>query len=124
VYKHLPLNSIHPHAQKAAEASECAGDQEKFYEYHDTLFENQRSLDTDSLKTYASELGLDRTVFDTCLDTGAKAGKVSGDLEEAAKAGGRGTPYFVIYNHETEETAAVSGAVPFSQIEQAINQVK
>lgn len=123
VYKHFPLNSIHPKAQKAAEASECAGEQGKFWEYHDTLFENQGSLDLQSLKNYAVQLGLDSNEFNDCLDSGEKAGKVSKDLQMAKDTGGRGTPYFIIYNQKTKEGNSVAGAVPFSQIETAINNL-
>src|SRR3989344_3601321 len=57
IYKHFPLNSIHPQAQKAAEAAECANRQGKFWQYHDMLFENQQTLDIASLKSYASKVG-------------------------------------------------------------------
>src|SRR3989344_4720461 len=70
VYKHFPLNSIHPQAQKAAEAAECANKQGKFWEYHNMLFENQQALDIASLKSYASEVGLDTAKFNSCLDNG------------------------------------------------------
>jgi|TARA_Y100000310_G_C20672897_1_gene811255 protein-disulfide isomerase len=123
VFKQFPLNSIHPQAQKAAEASECAGDQGKFWEYHDTLFQNQNSLGISNLKQYAKDLGLDSSEFDSCLDDGDKASVVSDDLDQAKAAGGRGTPYFVVYNKKTGDTAPVSGAVPFAQLEAAIQAV-
>jgi protein-disulfide isomerase len=122
VYKHFPLNSIHPQAQKAAEASVCAGEQGKFWEYHDSLFANQGSLDIPSLKGYAGQLGLNQGDFDSCLDSGDAAQKVATDLKQASEAGGRGTPYFVLVNKDGE-TQAVSGAVPFSQIESAIQSL-
>src|SRR3989338_10305097 len=59
IYKQFPSTNIHPYAQKAAEASLCASDQEKFWEYHDMLFANQESLDKPSLKFYAQKLELD-----------------------------------------------------------------
>lgn len=124
VYKHFPLNSIHPFAQKAAEASECANDQGKFWEYHDKLFENQRALGIDDLKGYASDLGLDTGDFNDCLDSDDKRKSVNDDLSAATAAGGRGTPYFVIVNNKNGKAQAVSGAVPFSQLEAAINAVQ
>lgn len=124
VYRHLPLNSIHPRAQKAAEASVCAQEQGKFYEYHDKLFENQNALDVASLKAYAVDLGLDTNKFNDCLDSGKASEKVAKDLASATKAGGRGTPYFVILNNDNGKTTSVSGAVPYSQIESAIASVK
>jgi protein-disulfide isomerase len=124
VFRHLPLNSIHPYAQKAAEASECANRQGKFWEYHDALFLNQNALDTSSLKSYASQIGLDVEEFNSCLDSGDATEKVSRDLNAAADAGGRGTPYFVIYNRDNEKTVAVSGAIPFAQIESAIRSIQ
>ena len=122
VYKHLPLNSIHANAQKAAEASECAREQDKFWEYHDLLFLNQRALGLDNLKAYAGQLGLNQAVFDECLDSGKMAQGVSQDATDATNAGARGTPYFVIAN-EDGETQVVSGAAPWSNFEAAINSL-
>ncbi len=123
VYKHLPLNSIHPQAQEAAEASLCAQDQESFWEYHDMLFANQGALDTSSLKSYAAQLGLDTGEFNECLDSGEKASEVNKETAQATSAGARGTPYFLVVNTKTGDATSVSGAVPFSQFETAINAV-
>jgi len=79
IYRHFPLNNIHPKAQKAAEASVCAQKQSKFWEYHDTLFENQNALAVDDLKSYASDLGLNQAKFDSCLDNGEAKDKVDKD---------------------------------------------
>lgn len=124
VFKNFPLNSIHPNAQPAAEAAECANLQGKFWEYHDLLFENQQFLDESSLKAYASQIGLDMTKFNTCVDNRETKSKVDNDLAAATKAGGRGTPYFVILNHDTGETVPVSGAVPWANFEAAIKSVQ
>ena len=124
IYRHFPLNNIHPKAQKAAEASVCAQKQSKFWEYHDTLFENQNALAVDDLKSYASDLGLNQAKFDSCLDNGEAKDKVDKDLISATASGGTGTPYFIILNKETEKTTSISGAVPYSQIESAIEFVK
>jgi protein-disulfide isomerase len=124
VFRHFPLSSIHPYAQKSAEASECANRQGKFWEYHDALFLNQNALDTPSLKNYASQVGLDVEGFNSCLDSGDASDKVSKDLKAATDSGGRGTPYFVIYNSDNGKTASVSGAVPFAQIESAIRSIQ
>ncbi|MEK6890626.1 MAG: DsbA family protein [Nanoarchaeota archaeon] len=123
VFKHFPLNSIHPQAQKAAEASVCASNQGKFWEYHDKLFENQQALDIASLKSYASQLGLDTGKFNKCLDGGEAASKVTKDLAASSAAGGRGTPYFVFVN-KNGETQAVSGAVPYANFEAAIKALQ
>lgn len=123
VYKHLPLTSIHPFAQKAAEASECANRQGKFWEYHDTLFTNQQSLDIASLKNYAGQVGLDTGTFNSCLDNDEAAAKVRKDLGEATAAGGRGTPYFVLINGDGD-TQTVSGAVPWANFEAAITALQ
>ena len=123
IYKQFPLTSIHPYAQKAAEASLCAGDQGKFWEYHDLLFANQQTLDETSLKSYAQQLGLDSATFDACLDGDEKASEVSKESQQAVKAGGQGAPYFVVINTKNKKTEAVSGAVPFSELESAINSL-
>jgi protein-disulfide isomerase len=123
VYKHFPLSSIHPDAQKAAEASACAQDQGKFWEMHDIIFANPQQMNVASLKSYAGQLGLNQGDFDSCLDEGKKAGKVANDLKQAGEAGGRGTPYFVITNKDGE-TTVVSGAQPWVNFEAAIKTLQ
>jgi protein-disulfide isomerase len=107
VYRDFPLNSIHQYAQKAAEATECADDQGKFWEYHDLVFANQSAIDVDSLKGYAGQLGLDTDTFNECLDEGKQSSEVDKDLEDGRAFGVSGTPAFFI-NGEL-----VSGAIPF-----------
>ena len=92
VYRDFPLSSIHPDAQKAAEAAECADEQGKFKEMHDKLFENQNSLSTSSLKSYAAQLGLDAAKFNGCLDSGKYASEVQKDFNDGSAAGVSGTP--------------------------------
>ena len=124
IYKHFPLNSIHPFAQKAGEASECANRQGNFWEYHDALFANQQALDTPSLKQYASQIGLDTNAFNKCLDGGEASAEVTKETSQATAAGGRGTPFFVVVNRDTGATQTVSGAVPWSNFVSAINAVR
>ncbi len=99
VYRHFPLNSIHPHAQKAAEAAEAAGAQGKFWEYHDLLFERQTSwssLDQTAARDFfialAGEIDLDVGRFTDELDGGVYADTVSGSEQEAVALGLPGTP--------------------------------
>lgn len=116
VYKHFPLESIHPDAFNAAVASECVreeGGDEAFWDYHDILFENQQSLDTASLKQYASRLGLD---ISSCLDNQETAGIVRADMQEAQQRGVSGTPSFWVHDE------LIVGAVPYSQLSTAIDQ--
>lgn len=96
IFRHFPLRSIHTHAQAAAEASECAADQGKFWEYHDLLFQHQSDLTKADLKSYAGQLGLDQETFDACLDSGAKAARVQIDVDSGQASGIPGTPTFLI----------------------------
>lgn len=99
VYKHYPLTGIHPNAQRAAEASEAAGAQGKFWEFHDYLFQNQsESSDwtTEKLVQYASELGLDTERFKKELTEGAYRKAVRETRNEATSAGYTGTPTVVL----------------------------
>lgn len=82
-YYHFPL-SQHTYAFKAGEASECAYDLGKFWEYGNLLFKNQRNLGEDNLKLLAGQLGLDQAVFDDCLDSGVKKARVKADLYEGS----------------------------------------
>lgn len=115
VVLNFPLSNIHPMAQKAAEAAECALDQGEFWEFHDTLFENQSALDTASLKKYAADLGLDTGSFNTCLDSGDKAQQVRSDLQAGQAAGVRGTPTFFINGQR------LVGAVPLNRFQTLID---
>ena len=114
IYKDFPL-SFHPQAQKAAEASECAADQEKFWEMHDLLFEKGVQGGVASFKQFAKELSLNSAKFDNCLDSGEKAGEVQKDMADGGKSGIQGTPGFLI-NGEL-----VSGAQPFTVFQQVID---
>lgn len=115
VYRDFPLSSIHPSAQKAAEAAECAGEQEKYWEMHDKVFANQQAIDVASLKAYAQQIGLDTAKFNDCLDSGKMTAEVQKDFSDGQAAGVSGTPAFFINGK------LVSGAQPFSVFKQAID---
>ena len=118
VYKHFPLESIHPNAFGAAVASECAREQggdEAFWEYHDTLFANQQALDVASLKRYATAQGLNAAEFNKCLDNQETAAAVRADMQEAQSRGVQGTPSFWIQDE------LVVGAQPFNVFQQTID---
>jgi len=113
VYRDFPL-SFHPQAQKSAEAAECAGEQEKFWEMHDLLFEKGLAGGVTAFKSYAQQIGLDTAKFNTCLDSGAMAAEVKKDMADGAAAGVTGTPGFLVNGK------LVSGAQPFSVFQQII----
>jgi Na+/H+ antiporter NhaA len=96
VWRHLPLNDVHANAQLAAEASEAAGDQGRFWEMHDLLLANQDALRPSDLLRYAEELGLDLDRFTADLRMHTGAGRVSEDVDTADMSGVSGTPTFFI----------------------------
>ena len=96
VWRHLPLNDVHPNAQLAAEASEAAGDQNAFWEFHDLLLDHQRALKPRDLARYAEELGLDVEQFSADLRRHSGAGRVAEDVDGADLSGVSGTPTFFI----------------------------
>jgi protein-disulfide isomerase len=87
---------VHSTSQKAQEAAECANEQGKFWEMHDLLYQNQGALETDDLKGYASQLGLNTESFDSCLDSGKYESEVQKDTEDGRNYGVTGTPTFFI----------------------------
>lgn len=99
VYRDFPLNDIHPHAQLAAEAGQCAHEQGKFWEYHDTLFQNQTRLTESDLKSYATYVGMNRQDFDFCLESGKYTEEVRADFQDGVEVGVTGTPT-VFFNGE------------------------
>ncbi len=114
VYRQFPL-SFHPHAEKAAEASLCAADQGKFWEYHDVLFKNQKKLEPTDLKAHASEVGIDAQKFGQCLDSGDKKKAVDADQQAGLAAGVGGTPAFFING------IFLNGAQPIDEFKKVID---
>jgi protein-disulfide isomerase len=106
VHKDLPLDDLHPQARQAAEAARCAGEQGKFWEYHDVLYANAPKASTADLKTYAEQLGLTVESFEDCFSKGKYKAAVQKDYAEAANLGLTGTPAFFINGRE------LSGAQP------------
>ncbi len=123
VFKDFPLSSIHPQAEKAAEAAHCAGAQNQYWAMHDKLFALQQAWAgkaeaVDMFKKYAADLGLDTAAFNTCLDSGQFAAEVSQDQAEGVQKGVTGTPAFFI------NTWFVSGAQPFEVFQQTIKKAQ
>lgn len=96
VFRNFPLTRAHPHALHAAEAAEIAATQGKFWEMHDTLFENQNALDDESLIAYAASVGLDVEKFRESLQNGTFEEKVREDFMGGVESGVNGTPTFFI----------------------------
>ncbi|MEA2496976.1 MAG: hypothetical protein QOJ29_4887, partial [Thermoleophilaceae bacterium] len=114
VFRHLPLNDVHPHAQLAAEAAEAAGEQGRFWEMHDLLFEHQDALRPRDIVRYANELELDAERFRRELKNHEHAGRVARDVESAELSGVSGTPTFFINgqrHHGAYDIATLKSAV-------------
>jgi protein-disulfide isomerase len=95
-FRHFPLRTVHPHAQRAAEVAEAAAAQGKFWEMHDTLFANQHALDDADLLQYAAELSLDSDRVSRELASHAHGGRIAEDRESGLNSGVNGTPTFYI----------------------------
>lgn len=116
VFRHYPL-SFHPNAQKAAEASECAAEQGKFWEMHDKIFAANEAgtMGIEKWKEEAKKLGLNTKKFNECLDSGKYTSEISTEEEAGLAAGVEGTPATFV-NGEL-----VSGAIPYEQFKQIID---
>jgi protein-disulfide isomerase len=115
VFRDFPLD-FHPNAKTAAMAAGCANDQGKFWQYHDKLFENQKKLDLESLKSYAKELGLNASEFSKCLDSKKHESEVTKDAQDGQKASVTGTPTSFINGRKVE------GAQPIDQFKKIIDE--
>jgi protein-disulfide isomerase len=113
-FRNFPL-PMHKDAPRAGEASYCAQDQGKFWEYHDVLFANQRAQADDDLKKYAGEVGLDQAKFDECLTSNKYASRIEADKKSGEAAGVSGTPAFFING------VFVNGARPFEAFAEVID---
>ncbi len=109
-YRHYPL-SVHPGAEKAAEAAECAGAQGKFWEMHDRLYASSGTQSAASLKSHAAGLSLDTALFSFCLDTGKMSTVVASQQAEGQALGMRGTPSFLVFSRKGAGNAALAKRV-------------
>ncbi len=116
VYRDFPLTQIHPEAVPAAIAAHCAGEQGKYWEYHDLLFLGGRELGRETYVAYADELGLDVDEFSRCIDEQRYLDEVQKDFNDGAAAGVRGTPTFFING------IPLVGAQPFENFQAVIDQ--
>lgn len=112
VFRDFPL-SFHKNAQKAAEAAQCAGDQDKFWPYRDKLFE-ETALTPKDLKKYAGELELDMDKFTACLDESKYAQEVKADMQDGQNVGVNSTPSFFVNGQP------LSGAVPYERFQELV----
>ncbi|RUA17852.1 MAG: hypothetical protein DSY55_01335 [Clostridia bacterium] len=122
ILKNFPLTQIHPKAVIAGEAAECAGEQGKYWEMHDKLFENQKQWaeSSDALKVFkgfAKELGLDEKAFETCVSSDRYKDKLMADQKEGVNAGVSGTPAFFINDQ------FLNGAQPLDVFKQIIDKI-
>ena len=113
---------------KAAQASYCAEDQGKYWEYHNQLYTAQESqidngwANSQRLKAFAFSLGLDMELFDSCLDSGKYAKRVQYNIAEAKKLGASGTPTFFIIGPDGQQQKLV-GAQPYSVFKQVLDSM-
>lgn len=115
VYRDFPLYEIHPEAEPAAEAANCAGEQNKYWEYHNLLFSEQKPLGADTYTAYAQSLGLNMDSFKQCLDSHKYQAEIKADYDFASGLGVRSTPTFFING------LAVVGAQPYEVFQQVID---
>lgn len=115
VYRDFPLYGLHPNAESAAEAANCAGAQNKYWEFHNLLFGGQKPLGADTYTAYAKSLGLNEASFQKCLTDHTYLQEVKNDYDVASKIGVRSTPTFFING------LAVVGAQPIDVFEQIID---
>jgi protein-disulfide isomerase len=115
VYRHYPL-VIHPRARPAAEAAQCAAEQDKFWQFHDKLFGDQSRLTDDDFKNDAAQLGLDTAQFNGCVDSHKYTAEIDTDIQAGNEAGVSGTPAFYINGR------MLSGAQPFEAFKRIIDE--
>ncbi|MBN1426874.1 MAG: DsbA family protein [Anaerolineae bacterium] len=116
VYRDYPLSSMHPEAQKSAEAAECANEQGKFWEMHDLLYANQESLNVKLYEELAEDIGLDMDKFTNCLDSDKYAEEVLADMQSGVSYGVSGTPTFFVNGQR------LVGAQPLAEFKRIIDQ--
>lgn len=115
VFRHLPLEKIHPNALAAAQAAVCAQRQGKFWEMHDAMYGNQSALGLEGLKKTAAGLNLDADRFERCLADSETQKTLEADARAALELGLAGTPYFFVNGRPLD------GNVPLEQFENLVS---
>ena len=127
IYRHFPLDQIHPYARKGAEGLECAYDQggnTAFWKMEDKLFAvDTTSIAPEVLPKFAAAIGLDVEKFNTCLSTGKFAARVERDYQQGINIGVRGTPYTIVWNKTTGKQMAINGAYPYDNVKTVLGLV-
>lgn len=127
VYRHFPLDQIHPYAQKGGEALECAAEQggnTAFWKLEDKFFEpDTESIAPDQIPKLAAAIGLDQDKMATCIASGRFEERVKRDFTEGVTIGVKGTPYTVIWNKKTGKQMAINGAYPYDNVKTVVGLV-
>lgn len=128
VYRHFPLDAIHPLARPAAVASECVANlagNDAFWSYTDQVFESTDSdiLSASSIKSIATSLGVSASEYDNCIASSAAKDAVESDYQSGIEAGVTGTPGNILYDTETGKAQLIPGALPFAQMKSAIDSM-
>lgn len=124
VYRHFPLTSIHSRALGAAIASECIGKlggNDAFWAFTDSIFANQRNLNTSFYEQSATEAGIDAGAFKACTSDRSVVQEIRADLDEAVGTGGRGTPFAVVVT-AGGQLIPFSGALSYGQVNGLVDQ--
>lgn len=116
IFKQFPIQS-HPLGMPGAMATECAGDQGKFWEMSDMIFSNQQALAAESFAIFAGDLGLDVDTFNQCMSDNPHAEKIANDYQTGISSGVRGTPSSFVNGN------IVPGAFPYESMKQMIDEL-
>jgi protein-disulfide isomerase/uncharacterized membrane protein/rhodanese-related sulfurtransferase len=115
VFRQFPINELHPYAQTAAEASECAAEQGKFWETERKFYQEQADLAEPALDRYAAEIGLNVKAMDQCLVDGTVRTRVQQDIDDGKAVGVQGTPTFFVGHQK------LVGLTQYTQLSQLID---
>jgi protein-disulfide isomerase len=119
-FKHFPLQAIHPYTMVDAEASECAADQGKFWEYEELAYEKQPDLNNEAPAAWAKQLGLNMDLFGRCTQSHIKKSEILADYDEGSKLGVNGTPTFFVNGQKVQSTVESIMAA----IDASLNNIK
>ena len=125
IYRHFPIEQLHSKAKKSAEASECAaelGGNNAFWAYMDKYFEitpSNNQIDLNELPKIAAYVGLNKTQFENCLNSGKYSEKIEAQIQDAENSGARGTPYSIVIDKNNKKYP-INGAYPYEDVRQII----